>query len=60
MSLGIGTGLVYSAVLFQAWLYFPGREGIISGIIIAGFGIGGFFFTWLSTELVNPEQLDPV
>ena len=60
LSIGIGTGLVYSSILYQAWLFFPGREGMISGIIIAGFGIGGFVFTWLSTKFVNPDGIDPI
>jgi hypothetical protein len=37
-----------------AWQYFPGREGLISGIIIGGFGVGSFIFTYLSTFLINP------
>ena len=60
VSIGLGTGLVYSSILYQAWLFFPGKEGTISGVIIAGFGIGGFVFTWLSTVCVNPEGVDPV
>ena len=60
VSIGIGTGLVYASILYQAWLFFPGKEGTINGIIIAGFGIGGFIFTWLSTEFMNPDGIDPI
>ena len=49
------TGFIYSIVLHTGWLYFQGNEGVVSGIIIAGFGIGGFITTELSTEWVNPN-----
>jgi len=55
ISIGIGTGLVYSTVLFKAWKHFPGKEGVISGIIIAGFGLGGFIFTSATSYLMNPD-----
>jgi len=48
ISIGTGNGLVYSLILFKAWKFFPGKEGVISGIIIAGFGVGGYVFANLS------------
>lgn len=57
---GIGTGFVYTTVLYHAWLYFPGKEGTISGIVITGFGMGGFISTTLSTKFVNPRGVDPI
>jgi hypothetical protein len=47
--------MVYSLVLYHSWLFFPGKEGIISGIIIGGFGIGGLIFIKLSSDLINPD-----
>lgn len=58
-SFGFGTGLIYSCVLYKAWLYFPGKEGVISGTIIAGFGIGGFMSITLSQRWLNPENVQP-
>jgi len=49
--------MIYSTILYKAWLFFPGSEGLITGIIIAGFGIGGFIFTELSTHYVNPDHI---
>ena len=49
--------MVYSLVLYHAWLFFPGKEGIVSGIIIGGFGIGGFIFIPLSSSLINPHGI---
>ena len=58
VSHGFGTGLFYSTVLYKAWIFFPGKEGLITGIVIAGFGIGGFLFTELSTAWCNPMNVD--
>ena len=49
LAFGISTGLVYSSIFYHAWLFFPGKEGFISGVIIAGFGIGGSLFITIST-----------
>lgn len=60
ISIGLGTGLVYSVILFQAWKMFPGREGVISGIIIAGFGLGGYVFISASTHIMNPQGINAI
>ena len=58
VAFGFSTGLVYSSVLYHAWLFFPGKEGIISGVVIAGFGFGGSLFIKLSSALVNPNDVE--
>lgn len=40
-------------------MYFPKRVGLISGLIIAGFGLGGFIFGLVSTHYINPDDVDP-
>ena len=55
---GIATGLTYSVPLNIAWMYFPKRVGIISGLIIAGFGLGGLIFGLVSTNFVNPDGIN--
>ena len=42
------------------WEYFPHNKGLVSGIIVCGFGFGAFFFNFISTYIVNPENLKPV
>lgn len=42
---GFGIGTVYLPPLICAWEYFPNRKGIISGIIVGGFGLGSFIFS---------------
>jgi hypothetical protein len=40
-------------------MYFPKRVGLISGLIIAGFGLGGFIFGLVSTHYINPDDVNP-
>jgi len=62
---GMGTfkGLLQSALLRAGWSHLPQRKGLVSGLIISGYGFGGFFFGIYSTYLANPDgvkyQLDP-
>lgn len=58
ITLGFTNGATYMTGVSIAWQYFPGREGLISGTIIGGFGIGSFVFTYMSTKLINPEGID--
>jgi hypothetical protein len=48
VSFGLVVGATYMTAVSVAWQYFPGKEGILSGIIIGGFGLGGFIFPFLS------------
>ena len=32
---------------------------MVSGVIIGGFGIGGFVFTLLSEKMINPDGIEP-
>ena len=59
-TLAFGVGISFSCILYKAWIYFPGREGVISGIIIGGFGMGSLVFNLILEESLNPEGLKPV
>lgn len=56
---GLGTGLCYFVPLVASWEYFPHRKGLITGVILASYGIGSLIFSLVSTRLVNPEGLLP-
>jgi MFS family permease len=60
VSYGIANGLTYIVPLHICWQYFPNKEGLISGIIITGFGIGGFISNLVSTNIVNPDDSDVI
>ena len=61
-SIGFGfcNGLTYMVPMQHGWLWFPERPGLISGIIIGGFGIGTFVFSLVTKAIVNPDNAEPV
>ena len=50
----VGIGMVYWTPIMCGWEWFPERKGLISGLIVAGFGFGAFIFGFISTGIVNP------
>ena len=52
-----GIGMVYWIPLICAWEWFPDRKGMISGMIIGGAGFGPFIFSFVSTAIVNPDNV---
>ena len=43
--------------MHHGWLWFPNSPGLVSGIIIGGFGCGGLIFDNMFTHLINPDNL---
>lgn len=56
---GIGAGSAYISSIIAAQKWFPRSKGIFTGIIVAGFGFGGLFFTSLQTMYMNPDNIEP-
>ena len=50
----IGSGLVYTSVIINAWCYFPTAKGTILGLILSGFGCSGLITTIVLNRTVNP------
>lgn len=38
------------------WKYFPENKGFVSGIISGAYGMGNFIFSYLSTQIINPND----
>ena len=57
---GIGVGLGYTSPMIAGWSWLPQAKGLVSGGVLAGFGMGGFIFNLLGSYLVNPTGDDPV
>jgi len=55
--LGILNGLSYTVPIRLGWRAMPERSGLVSGLIIAGAGIGSLVFTSVSTHIVNPDNI---
>lgn len=46
--------------IYNGWRYYPNNKGLVSGIILAGFGFGAFIFNFVSTAIVNPNNVSDV
>ena len=53
---GFNNALTYMVPIHHAWLWFPERPGLVSGILISGFGIGALIFNTVCLYLVNPQN----
>lgn len=56
---GLGCGFFYVLLMINAFEYFPEKKGVISGILMSIYGLGGFLFTLLMTWIINPENKLP-
>ena len=45
--------------IHHGWLWFPKNPGLVSGIVIAGFGFGPFILGFVATDIINPWG-DPI
>ena len=54
-------GMTYITPVHHGWMYFPNNPGLVSGIIIAGFGAGPLMSNFVATALINPwgDDIDP-
>ena len=41
----------------HGWLWFPDHPGLVSGLVIGGFGLGVLVFSNFSTWVINPDNL---
>lgn len=52
----IGVGLSYWTPIMCGWEHLPSRKGLVSGLVIGGFGFGAFIFGFISTAIANPNN----
>jgi len=53
---GIGLALAYPCPLACGFQWMPRHKGLVSGLIVSGFGGGAFVFNEIATTLVNPNN----
>ncbi|EAS03513.1 MFS transporter (macronuclear) [Tetrahymena thermophila SB210] len=53
---GFISGLLYMLPFNSCYLYMPHRKGLVSGVIVGGFGFGSTAFIWLIYSIVNPHN----
>jgi hypothetical protein len=54
---GLVNGLSYMVPVHYGFQTFPDSPGLISGLVISGYGIGQLVFTSLAYKMVNPDNL---
>lgn len=54
---GMGIGFSYMAPIIWGWEYFPNKRGLVSGLIVLGFGFGSFIFGFISLAVANPDNV---
>ena len=54
---GIGCGINYLIPFVCGWKYFPENKGLVSGIISGAYGMGNLIFSYMSTSIINPNDV---
>jgi hypothetical protein len=54
-----GIGISFWPPLMCGWEWFPRNKGLVSGLIIGGFGFGPVIFGPITTRIVNPGNIRP-
>jgi OFA family oxalate/formate antiporter-like MFS transporter len=44
-------------MVFSFAQWFPDKKGLVTGIILGGFGLGSFIFTQVQTAILNPNNV---
>jgi len=56
---GAGISIAYISLLSCGMKWFPRQRGLVSGIIVGGFGLGAFVFNQVQTDFLNPDNVPP-
>ena len=54
---GFCNGMTYMVPVHHGWLWFPERPGLVSGLVIGGFGLGALIYNSVCQSLINPENV---
>lgn len=56
---GFGSGMIYLIPLYNCYKFFPNKRGLISGIIMGGYGVASLISSNIVLSIVNPENMKP-
>ena len=59
VTIGLGAGFASFTPIWRAWEFFPTRQGLVTGLIVLGYGLGPGALGLLFTFLVNPHNEKP-
>jgi len=53
-------GMAYMPPIHHCWLWWPKSPGLVSGIVLGGFGFGGLIFNEVIVAVINPwgDEID--
>jgi len=54
-----GLGLIYMLPVRNAWLFYPRKKGMVSGMILMCYSVGAIIWSFLTTKLCNPDNILP-
>ncbi|KAF0297410.1 Oxalate:formate antiporter [Amphibalanus amphitrite] len=54
---GFGVGLAYTTPMVMGHEWFPHNRGMVSGLVIGGYGLGSIILTSVQTSYLNPENV---
>jgi OFA family oxalate/formate antiporter-like MFS transporter len=55
----VGIGVAYLVPLVCGWEFYRAQKGMVSGIVIGGFGFGSFAFSYVWFAIANPNNETP-
>ncbi len=55
---GMAGGIGYMTSIIVVVEYFPAKKGLVIGILLSGFGLGSFTFSFIAQKLMNPDNAD--
>ena len=53
---GIGIGFSYIGITKNSWYFYPEKKGLISGIILFGYGGSSMIFSGFADKVINPNN----
>lgn len=56
---GVGQSILWPGSYNIALMWFPEKKGVVGGIAMAGYGAGGFAWTQIFTNWINPQNMQP-
>jgi hypothetical protein len=57
LSFSLLNGFTYMVPVHNGWLWFPSQPGLVSGLVIGGFGLSALLFDNFARYLINPDNL---
>lgn len=53
---GIAIGFSYISITRNSWYFYPNKKGLISGIILFGYGVSSMIFSAIADYIINPNN----